>query len=74
MSNGALIQELRELEKSNELPARVTNRLVLTAVIQLYAKVEENNKLKTKISRLEGVTTLLGVMWLAVVGWVISGL
>ena len=71
--NGALIKELRELEKSDELPARVTNRLVLTAIIQLYEKVEAPAKLKSKVSRLEGITSLLGLMWIALLGWVMFG-
>jgi hypothetical protein len=73
MANGKLIEELRELEKGVELPAKVTNRLILTAIIQLYERVEENNKIKSKVGRLEGVVALLSTMWLAVVGWMIFG-
>jgi hypothetical protein len=73
MANGKLIEELRDLEKESELPGKVTNRLILTAVIQLYERVEENNKVKGKVSRLEGVVALLSTMWLAIVGWMIFG-
>ena len=71
--NGALIKELRELEKSDELPARVTNRLVLTAIIQLYERVETSGKLKSKVSRMEGIMSLFGLMWIALLGWVLFG-
>ncbi len=70
--NGELIKELRELEKSDQLPPRVSNRLILTAVIQLYDKVEQNSRHESRLKRLEGVTALLGIMWLAVVGWLLA--
>ncbi len=72
--NGKLIEELRELEKSDELPARVTNRLVLTAVLQLYDKVDENNKLRPRIARLEGTVVVQTAFLLAALGWVLSSL
>ena len=71
--NGALIKELRELEKSEELPARVTNRLVLTAVIQLYEKLDQNNKLKPRMSRVEGILGIQTLFLLAAVGWILFG-
>ena len=71
--NGELIKELRELEKSNELPARVTNRLVLTAVIQLYERLDENSKLKPRLARLEGVLTVQTLFLLAAVGFILFG-
>jgi len=69
MANGELIKELRELAKSDDLPSRVTNRLILTAVIQLYNRTEDNAQLKTKVSRLEGIVALLSTMWIAVLGY-----
>jgi len=71
MTNGALIKELKELEKEYDLPDRVTNRLIITAVIQLYEKVYLNENVGKKVSRLEGIVALLSSMWLAIVGWII---
>ena len=71
--NGALIKELRELEKSDELPVKVSNRLVLTAVIQLYAKVEEHNKFRARMARLEGTVVVQTAFLLAAVGWILFG-
>ena len=71
--NGELIKELRELSKSEELPVRVTNRLVLTAVIQLIEKIDENNKLKPRMARLEGVLSVQTLFLLAAIGYIIFG-
>ena len=71
--NGELIRELRELEKSDQLPSKVSNRLVLTAVIQLYSKVEEHNKFRSRMARLEGTVALQTVFLLAAVGWILYG-
>ena len=71
--NGALIKELRELEKSDELPVKVSHRLVLAAVIQLYAKVEEYNKFRARMARLEGTVVVQTAFLLAAVGWILFG-
>ncbi len=71
--NGELIKELRELEKSEELPARVTNRLVLTAVIQLYEKLDESQKLKPRLARVEGILGIQTLFLLAAIGFVLFG-
>ena len=41
--NGEILRELKELEKDEEIPARVSNRLILAGMIQLIEKIEVGN-------------------------------
>ncbi len=67
-ATAALLTELKELSKSEEIPPRVSNRMVLTGLILLFEKVEQNNKLKGRVSRLEGISALLTALVLTLIG------
>ena len=73
----ALLDELKELAKENELPPSVSNRLILagiirntTAICELAESEKANEK---KIAVLEKVTAILSTLSLALLGWTIFG-
>lgn len=75
-NNGILI-ELQELEKSGDLPQKVSNRLLLAGIIKntesistLAAKESKNDK---KIGTLEKIVTLLSGIVMAILGWTVFG-
>ena len=59
--NGQMLKELKEIEKDAEMPARVSNRLILAGMIQLYdivATGDYDSRIKSN-SRL--IKVLLGL-------------
>lgn len=41
--NGEILRALKELEKDEEIPARVSNRLILAGIISLFDKLENGD-------------------------------
>ena len=71
--NGDILKELLELEKDTEMPAKVSNRLVLAGMIQLAGKFESLSSYDGRIrtnSRL--IRVLLGLNTLALAALIAS--
>ena len=71
--NGEILKELLELEKDEEMPAKVSNRLVLAGMIQMVRKLEivgqYDGRIKTN-SRL--LKVLLGLNTLVIAALIAS--
>ena len=66
--NGDILKELLELEKDAEMPAKVSNRLVLAGMIQMVRKLEGVMKYDGRIrtnSRLLKVSLSLNILVIA---------
>ena len=76
-NNGIILKEIREMERSGELPQKVSNRLLLAAIIKntdsissLAAKETKNEK---KIGTLEKLVAFLSTLMVALIGWTVFG-
>ena len=70
--NGEILRELKEIEKHEDMPPRVSNRLVLAGVIQLYDLIYEG-KFEKRISRNETMVKIGVGLLTAILGWTIFG-
>ena len=70
--NGQILKELKEIEKHEDMPPRVSNRLVLAGVIQLYDMIHEG-KFDKRISKNETMLKIgLGLLTV-ILGWTVFG-
>ena len=82
MDNNGILAEIRELEKSGDLPQKVSNRLLLAGIIKNAAKSDKNassiaalvaneSENKNEIGALKKLTALLFTLITAMLGWTI---
>lgn len=75
MDNELLLEELKKIAASEEMPAKVTNRLVLAGVIHNTKEVntlcERENEQDVRIGRLETWIKVLSGLLVAILGWTI---
>lgn len=75
MGNNTVLEELRELARSGDLPQKVSNRLLLAGIIKntnsISTLIDRNSINKQKIATLEKITTLLFSLVVALLGWVV---
>ena len=70
--NGDVLRELKEIEKHEDMPPKVSNRLILAAVIQLYDILHEG-KFDKRISRNETMLKIGVGLLTAILGWTVFG-
>ncbi len=75
MSNGGVIEELKAVMESGEIPQRVTNRLVMAGQVELYNKLKDLDGIPNRVDKLEAaetgwkVVTVLVTMGYTIVAW-----
>jgi len=82
MSNGDLLHTLqRAVDEGDTIPPKVTNRLILAGVIELFKKMEDVEKLRDDIEELKkchheypSLTWLLAHKTAATIFWIIVAL
>ena len=75
MGNNTLLEELRELARSDDLPQKVSNRLLLAGIIKntnsVDTLIENSTKNDKKIAVLEKATAFLSALVLTLLGWTV---
>ncbi len=75
MGNGGVIEELKAVMESGEIPQRVTNRLVMAGQVELYNKLKDLDGIPGRVKKLEAtdrgwkVATLIITFGYGVVAW-----
>lgn len=76
-NNGIILEELQEMEKSGELPQKVSNRLILAGVIKntgdISTLVDKESNNEKRIGTLEKLIAFLSTLVMALLGWTVFG-
>ncbi len=73
--NGLILKEILEMAKSGELPHKVSNRVLLAAIIQNTDKIstlsDKETDNKQRIGSLDKLVKFLSALMLALLGWTV---
>lgn len=74
-TNGGIIEEIMELEKSGELPTNISRRLLFAGIIKnanvISTLVGKESTNASKIGTLEKLIAFLSTLVLALLGWTV---
>lgn len=76
-NNGLILKEILEMAKSGELPTKVSNRVLLAAILQntnsISTLADRESTNEKRIGSLDKLVKFLSALMLALLGWTVSG-
>ncbi len=76
-SNGLILKEILEMAKSGELPTKVSNRVLLAAILQntnsISTLADKESTNEKRIGSLDKLVKFLSALVLALLGWTVFG-